>query len=206
MGGIFELGSNHGHAVGDVQYAVRRDITGIPGHCRSQSSMRNSFLIAAALLIASSFVEAQPNLPPKKGAPPGSAAEALSSPESARFFVIERNFFAPELVMQNQRAIGLTEEQKTAIRGEMQEVMAQFTDLQWRESAEIEALTPLITSSHPDEKESLARFDKLLDIENQIKRLHMRMLIRIKNQLTAEQQAKLHGLGKTEGPPSKGLK
>ena len=46
--------------------------------------------------------------------------------------------------------------------------------------------------------------DKVLDTERQIKRLHFSLGIHLKNQLTAEQQAKLRGMRmppRPDGPP-----
>jgi Spy/CpxP family protein refolding chaperone len=94
----------------------------------------------------------------------------------------------------------LTPEQQTALREEMQKMMAQFTNLQWQQSAETEALATLVAKDRPDEKEVLAQLDKLLNIENQIKRLHTGLLIRIKNALTPEQQAQLRRI-KNMGNP-----
>ena len=102
--------------------------------------------------------------------------------------------------MQHQNAIGLTADQRTSIRAEMQKMMAEFTDLQWQQSAETEALETLAKQDRPDEKQVLAQLDKLLNIENQIKRLHTGMLVRIKNLLTSEQQAQLQELARNSGP------
>jgi Spy/CpxP family protein refolding chaperone len=107
---------------------------------------------------------------------------------------LDRNFFPPELIMQHQKAIGLTTDQQTAIRGEMQKMMARFTDLQWQQSAETEAMSTLLNQPRPDEKEAMSQLDKLMNIENEIKRLHTGMLIRLKNQLTPEQQGQLRQL------------
>lgn len=111
------------------------------------------------------------------------------------------NFFPPELVMQNQKAIGLTEEQQTALRAEMQKVMARFTDLQWQENAEREALTELLKEEHLDEQKVLAQHDKLVAIENEIKRLRLALMLKVKNTLTAEQEAKLRNLKREMAPP-----
>ena len=40
-------------------------------------------------------------------------------------------FFSPELIMQNQQAIGLSEEQKTFIISQIQEAQQTFTKLNW---------------------------------------------------------------------------
>ena len=158
--------------------------------------------IAVLLLATASTVWAQPA--PSKILPPAADAAgkspALAPSEAGRTALLEKNFFAPELIMQHQNAIGLSAEQRTAIREEMQKMIAQFTDLQWQESAETEALTTLASQDRPDEKQVLAQLDKLLNIENQIKRLHTGLLVRIKNLLTSEQQAQLRELTSKSGP------
>src|SRR5262245_47389937 len=121
--------------------------------------------------------------------------QALSSQAaSAQAKLIDESFFSPELIMQHQKAIGLTAEQQAAIRAEMQKMVARFTDLQWQDSAEIETMAALLKQDRPDEKEVLTQLDKLLNIENEIKRLHTGALVRMKNILTAEQQGQLRGL------------
>jgi len=164
--------------------------------------MKMKTCIAVLLLATANTVWAQP-APSKALLPTTDAAgksPALAPPEPGRIASLEQNFFPPELIMQHQNAIGLTAEQRTAIREEMQKMMAQFTDLQWQQSAETEALATLVAKEKPDEKEVLTQLDKLLNVENQIKRLHTGLLIRIKNTLTPEQQAKLRELTSRSGP------
>jgi Spy/CpxP family protein refolding chaperone len=114
--------------------------------------------------------------------------------------LIEQNFFAPENIMQHQNAIGLSADQQTAIRAEMKTMINEFTDLQWQASAETEALASLVKQDKPDEKQVLAQLDKVLTIENEIKRLRTGLLVRIKNILTPEQQTQLRGFKKTPQP------
>jgi Spy/CpxP family protein refolding chaperone len=101
------------------------------------------------------------------------------------------NFFPPELVMRHQKEIVLTADQQKAIRAEMLDAAPKFMDLQWRQSDEEEAMQALLKEAHPDEKAVLAQLDKVLAIENDLKRLQLGNLVRIKNILTPEQQAKL---------------
>jgi hypothetical protein len=51
-----------------------------------------------------------------------------------------------------------------------------------------------------DKSAVLSQVDRVLDIERQIKRAHIAMLVEVKNALTAEQQNQLKGLrgGSTE--------
>jgi len=114
--------------------------------------------------------------------------------------LIERNFFEPELIMRNQKAIGLTGEQQKSIREEVIKTMPRFTELLWQQSDEAEALIALFNQDRPDEKQVLAQLEKLLGIENEIKRLRAGLLVRIRNELTAEQQAQLRTI-KNKGNP-----
>ena len=163
--------------------------------------MRIKTCIALLLVAMGTTVWAQPS--PKKELPaPANVVQKPGPPGSLEpgQDPFEKNLFPPELIMQHQNAIGLTSEQQTALREEMQKMMAQFTDLQWQQSAETEALAALVAKERPDEKEVLTQLDKLLNIENQIKRLHTGLLIRIKNTLTPEQQQKLRELTGKSGP------
>ena len=119
-----------------------------------------------------------------------------------------QNFFPPELVMQSQGQLGLSDAQKTEIRDAMRKAAAESTDLQWQQTAETEAMGALMNQERVDEAKALAQLDKLSDIEKQIKRVHLGTMIRIKNALTPEQQAKLRqlrpammpGRGWSQGP------
>jgi Spy/CpxP family protein refolding chaperone len=103
-------------------------------------------------------------------------------------------FFPPELVMQNQDGIGLTEVQRKSINKELQSAQSEFMNLQWDLSKESEKLKSLIEKEKPSEKEVLEQLDKILAIENKIKKRQLILLVRIKNQLTHEQQEKLQQL------------
>jgi Spy/CpxP family protein refolding chaperone len=107
--------------------------------------------------------------------------------------------FPPELVMQHQREIGLTAEQKTFLRGEIQRVTLRFTELQWQLQDAMEGLASVMKENSVNEQQALAQLDKILDTEREIKHLHIGLAIRIKNKLTPEQQSKLQGM-KRMGP------
>lgn len=113
---------------------------------------------------------------------------------------MEELMFPPELVMRNQVAIGLRNDQQEAIRADMQKAVARFTDLQWQQSALVQSLEALCAQQPADERAVLAQFDKLLGIESEIKRLHFASLVRVKNILTPEQQARLRELDRRSRP------
>ena len=104
---------------------------------------------------------------------------------------IGQSFFAPELVIQHQEAIGLSTEQKEYFKTEIRQAQLKFTELQWKLQDEMEKLVALIKQPRLDEQQVLAQLEKLLTGEREIKREQVTLLVRIKNKLTPEQQGKL---------------
>ena len=107
---------------------------------------------------------------------------------------LAENLFPPELVMQHQLDIGLTEEQRNALIAEVQKAQERFSDLQQRLQKEIEALAALLKREQVEEQAALAQFDKVLNQEREIKRAHLALVLGIRNKLTREQQAKLRDI------------
>jgi Spy/CpxP family protein refolding chaperone len=151
-------------------------------------------VIAAFVVAAAAWSQPQP--PPGGGNAPASGFGMQSQAGPPHGDAMMENFFPPELVMRHQKDIALTADQQTAIRAELQKTVAKFTDLQWQQSAEEETMQALVKQDHPDEKEVLAQLDKLLAIENDLKRIQLGTLVRIKNILTPEQQTQLTELKK----------
>ena len=146
--------------------------------------------IAVAMLIAASRGAIAQN----PGPGPGPGEDPL-----ARFL------FPPELVMSHQQAIGLSEKQRTAIQQELQRAQGKFTDLQWRMSADAEKLTRLLQTTPVDETQVLEQVDRILGTERDVKRTQLSLLIRIKNTLSPEQQAKLSEI-RRQMPPERMLR
>lgn len=136
--------------------------------------MRNRFwLLTASLLILSALLCAQ------HAANPDPLGDLL---------------FPPELVMSRQNAIGLSDAQKTYLRAEVLKAQTRFTELQWQLQDAMEGLTGLLKQSKADETQVAAQLDKVLASEREIKRAQISLLVRIKNNLTAEQQHQLQTL------------
>ena len=104
---------------------------------------------------------------------------------------IGQSFFAPELVIQHQEGIGLSAEQKEYFKTEIRQAQLKFTELQWKLQDEMEKLVALVKQPHVDEQQALAQLEKVLAAEREIKKQQVTLLVRIKNKLTPEQQAKL---------------
>lgn len=99
--------------------------------------------------------------------------------------------FPPELVMQHQQAIGLTDEQKGFLIAEIQKAQARFTDLQWQLQHAVETMASLVREERVDEEKVLAQLDRVLTLEREIKRAQFSLMVRIRNKLTPEQRARL---------------
>lgn len=168
-------------------------------------------IMSAALLLAAAACWAQ-SQPAGKQQDPGQSGDRQiqqNRPQPPQSFT--EDFIPPELIMQNQKALVLSDEQKKEIREIMKKSVSDFTDLQWQESAEKEVMSSLLKQEKIDEAKAVAQMDKLLNIENGIKRLHLSAMIKVKNLLTQEQQAKLRtlkkpmpsGQGERRGPQSR---
>jgi Spy/CpxP family protein refolding chaperone len=102
--------------------------------------------------------------------------------------------FPPDLVMARQNAIGLSDAQKTYLRAEVLKAQTRFTELQWQLQDAMEGLTGLLKQPKADESQVAAQLDKVLASEREIKRAQISLLVRIKNDLTPEQQHRLQAL------------
>src|SRR5262245_5748946 len=100
--------------------------------------------------------------------------------------------FPPDMIMNHARQLNLTDDQKAFMRSEIQKTTASFQDLQWKLQDQMELLQETMKSTSVNEQQALAQLDKVLDIEREIKRLHIGLAVRLKNRLTPEQQEQLH--------------
>jgi Spy/CpxP family protein refolding chaperone len=149
-------------------------------------------LTALLFLVLPSF--GQPGFGGHRGMrPPGERPEFLKA------------LFPPELVMRHQTAIALTDEQRAAITEAIKTTQNDTVEIQWQLQAEQEKLSKLLGAARIDEEEALAQVTVLMSVEQKMKKEHLGLLIRIKNQLTPEQQEQLRGLRKNRRkrpPPS----
>ncbi|MGZ8842638.1 MAG: Spy/CpxP family protein refolding chaperone [Pyrinomonadaceae bacterium] len=110
------------------------------------------------------------------------------------------SIFPPDMIMQHQRELALTEDQKIFMRGEIQRTTTRFNELQWQLQDQMEALHETVKGNSINEQLALSQLDKVLESEREIKRLHMEMAIRIKNKLTPDQQTKLQSFRQNKPP------
>jgi len=159
------------------------------------------FLIATA-------VAQQPGQPPQSPHPPMSGADNVPNhPHPPNPDPLAHLMFPPDMIMNHARQLNLTEEQKTFMRSEITKATASFQDLQWKLQDQVEQLHETMKSTSVNEQQALTQLDKVLDLEREIKRLHIGLAVRLKNRLTPEQQEQLHNMrmdhppGRPGGPP-----
>ena len=119
------------------------------------------------------------------------AGSALAQQQPQGDDPVSRQLFPPELIMANQEELQLQEKQRATIRSEVVKLQGKVVDLQWQLSEDAEKLATALRTTPIDEAKALALADKVMAQEREVKRLHLAMLIRIKNALTPEQTAKL---------------
>jgi Spy/CpxP family protein refolding chaperone len=104
--------------------------------------------------------------------------------------------------MRNQSELELTTTQQSAMTQLMAETQAKLVELQWKLEAAMQGLTKLLEKDTVDETAALAQWDQLSGLEQQIKKTHLLLLLRMKNQLTPSQQEKLRASRFSRpGPP-----
>jgi Spy/CpxP family protein refolding chaperone len=105
-------------------------------------------------------------------------------------------FFPPELVVVARDRIALTPEQQETFRSGVEKVQSRSEELRAKLESENAALAALVKPEHVDEAALMKQFDKVLDVERELKHLHVGLMAAIKNLLTPEQQAKLREAAK----------
>lgn len=107
---------------------------------------------------------------------------------------IAEHLFPLELVMRHAADIGLEDRQRTTVKETIQKVQPRLLDLQWEMQAEAERMVRLLQARPVDEPAVLAQADRVLNLEREIKKTHLSLLVRVKNLLTEPQQQKLLAL------------
>ncbi|HME91456.1 MAG TPA: periplasmic heavy metal sensor [Myxococcaceae bacterium] len=149
---------------------------------------------AAAVVLISVAAHAEETTQTPKARPPQPGQPAPGGD------VIGSKLFPPELIMSHQQELGVDEPQRAAILKEIEKTQSQVLPLQWQMQAAMEQLTKALDAPKIDEGKTLATVDRLMDLERQVKRTHLGMLIRIRNLLTDAQRAKLTELRAKSSP------
>jgi Spy/CpxP family protein refolding chaperone len=102
--------------------------------------------------------------------------------------------FRPDLVIRHQGEIALTAEQRQAITTAIREAQDRLLPLQWEVEAKGEEVARAFAGARIDLERAMTLAAPVMDLEERIKAEHLRLLIRVKNELTPEQQTKLRAL------------
>ena len=102
--------------------------------------------------------------------------------------------FDPQLVLRHAQAIGLTPAQRRTILDELKTTQVALGPLQAHMTEPALDLVEMLGESRVDEARVVAKMDQVLKIENEVKKRQATLLVRIKNALTPEQQARLREL------------
>ena len=122
------------------------------------------------------------------------AAASVAAPAPPADDPIAQNVFPPELIMKHGAEIGLEAEQRAAIKDAVLQAQNKFLGAQWETQEETTKLIHLLQARPVDEKAVLAQADRLMDLERQIKKTQLSLLVRLKNLLTPAQQTRLADL------------
>jgi Spy/CpxP family protein refolding chaperone len=101
--------------------------------------------------------------------------------------------FPPTLIMQRQHELALTDQQQEIIKAELREFQSQVVDVQWDLQSSQGALESLLAEDRIDADAAAGAIDRVLAAENALKKLHLTLLIRIRNVLDPEQITTLEG-------------
>ena len=112
--------------------------------------------------------------------------------------------FPPDLIMNHQQELGIDQQQRDAIAKEVEQAHSQIFPMQWKMSAAAEALAKELDAPKIDESKALGLANKVMSIEQEVKRMHLSLLIRIRNLLTDGQRAKLAEMRAKSSPTPSG--
>ena len=105
-----------------------------------------------------------------------------------------RAMFDPQLVLRHAQEIGLTAAQRKTIFEELKAAQSALAPMQVDMSQRALELQEQVEAPRVDEAKALAMVDQVLKIENEVKKRQVTLIVRVKNLLTPEQQAKLRAL------------
>jgi Spy/CpxP family protein refolding chaperone len=113
---------------------------------------------------------------------------------------IGQQLFPPDMLMAQSQKLHLDDKQRTLIKTEVLRAQSKFLDLQWEAKEAGDAMAQMLQQTPIDEAGVLQQADKVMGYEREIKKIHLSMLIRIKNSLTKDQIADLMQMRRESAP------
>ena len=127
------------------------------------------------------------------------AAIPLTAQENNPVDPLSDKLFPPELILHSYAEINLTDDQRESIVSAMRQSEQPFIRRHNQLEEEKKRLAKLLSAEKVDTAEALEAMDKMLEVEGEIKRTQLSLLLKLKNLLTASQQTKLTAI-KKNGP------
>jgi Spy/CpxP family protein refolding chaperone len=127
----------------------------------------------------------------------GVAIHDVTRPTSMMFYspgMMMGRLYPPELIMRNQDKLNLTQRQINAIKNEMKTFQSGIVDIQWDLNDAQSKLENEMGEGNIDEDRALALVDSVMKAENDLKKSHLTLLIRIHNILDDAQREELGNL------------
>ncbi|NIL95152.1 MAG: hypothetical protein GTO71_12125 [Woeseiaceae bacterium] len=102
--------------------------------------------------------------------------------------------FAPNVILEHRDELGLSKQQFTDIRMAVVDVQANVAEYEWDVAEAYQQLMAELDKSPIDEAAVIEHVNAALRAENEVKKLQVAMLVRLKNLLTEEQIAYLESV------------
>ena len=104
---------------------------------------------------------------------------------------IKKLLYPPDLIMNYRSELKLDKQQENTIREELRETQSVVFDLRWQMKDESERLAEMLQATPINESAVLSQADKVMGLEQQVKRTHLAMLVRLKNMMNDTQREQL---------------
>lgn len=108
--------------------------------------------------------------------------------------VFRGKLFAPNVILQHQDQLNLTRQQFTDIRAAVVEVQANVAEHEWDLREAYQRVLSDLDEKPVDADKVLQNVQAALEAENEVKKLQVAMLIKLRNLLTDEQMAYLRSV------------
>jgi TonB-dependent SusC/RagA subfamily outer membrane receptor len=106
----------------------------------------------------------------------------------------QKELYTAEVVFKYREEIDLTNVQSDKVKKIYEEHISDFNFLKWDLDTELRKLDEFLSADKIDEKGSLAQMDIVMELEDRVKKVRLKMLIQIKNELNSKQQDQLNKL------------
>ena len=112
-----------------------------------------------------------------------------AQPQSSRD-PLQDVFIPPELILQHQADLGLSDQQKQTIRSRLETLRPELEKKQQALQQQVQTLQQLLQDAKLDEPKLTAQFRALLEHENQMKQLQFNFMLVIRQTLSPEQRTR----------------